>query len=64
MRISLCAEQRHKRTSVDKNVSFTVGGTPIPALKRTDEFKYLGGVFNGNGRGRYLPPSYLSGPKA
>lgn len=37
-----------------------MAGTPITALKRTDEFKYLGIVFSGNGRLKYNPHTQLS----
>lgn len=39
-----------KKTVIDAGVSFSCSGTKIPALKRTDDWKYLGVPFTPEGR--------------
>ena len=41
---------RAKQTAVDPNCRFTIRGVLMPALKRTDEWRYLGLQFTAGGR--------------
>ena len=52
--ISIKAQQKQKKTIVMQR-SFSICGRELPALKRTDTWKYLGIGFSPEGKVKYFP---------
>ncbi|CAL7932983.1 unnamed protein product, partial [Xylocopa violacea] len=59
--VALVPVPHEKKTIVDASLSFSCGGRKLPALKRTDQWKYLGVPFSPDGRVAANPSEQLAG---